>query len=162
MSDCLSHQHSHPSTPATARLPNPFFNDQWLISLPAIPSATSNHTPEFANATRTVAAHRATLEVTKALAGLGVRVLWDDVYLCKVSGVVSSSLSYGSYYLGCWCWCRYGKEVLQVVKALRASFFICFCLCFGPSCVLMLTRSCVNRSRPASRLHSSITFVDIN
>lgn len=88
MSDCLSHQHSHPSTPATARLPNPFFNDQWLISLPAIPSATSNHTPEFANATRTVAAHRATLEVTKALAGLGVRVLWDDVYLCKVSGLL--------------------------------------------------------------------------
>ncbi|KAF8529396.1 hypothetical protein JB92DRAFT_2861856 [Gautieria morchelliformis] len=49
-----------------------------------IPSLVSNHTPEFANASRTAAAHSATLEATKVLSGIGVRVLADDTYLEEV------------------------------------------------------------------------------
>jgi len=51
----------------------------------AIPSpGGSNHTPAFADAARTVEAHKACIAVTKALAITSVRLLQDDQFLEQV------------------------------------------------------------------------------
>ncbi|GLB39888.1 putative peptidase dimerisation domain containing protein [Lyophyllum shimeji] len=52
----------------------------------AIPTSKDggNHTPEFEKAAATLPAHYACLDVTKALAATGVRVLIDDEFLAKV------------------------------------------------------------------------------
>ncbi|KAF8466503.1 aminoacylase 1-like protein 2 [Gautieria morchelliformis] len=57
-----------------------------------IPSTSSNHTPEFTNASRTAAAHSRTLKVTKALSGLGVRVLADKAYLGEVKSAFEAAV----------------------------------------------------------------------
>ena len=43
-----------------------------------------NHTPAFASAAATIEAHSATLNVAKALAATGIRVLIDDDFFEKV------------------------------------------------------------------------------
>jgi hypothetical protein len=57
----------------------------WLF-FSAIPTVKNggNHTPAFTTSSRTLEAHKACLQVTKALAGLGVRVLTDEGFLNKV------------------------------------------------------------------------------
>ncbi|KAF8587021.1 hypothetical protein K439DRAFT_1631146 [Ramaria rubella] len=50
----------------------------------SIPATAWNHTPEFANATRTPEAHTATLRTTKALAATGIRLLADPTFLKEV------------------------------------------------------------------------------
>lgn len=44
-----------------------------------------NHTPQFTQAAATIEAHYACLDVSKALAATGVRVLIDDEFYAKVS-----------------------------------------------------------------------------
>jgi len=43
-----------------------------------------NHTPAFTKAARTVEAHKACLNISKALAGVGVKVLMDADFMTKV------------------------------------------------------------------------------
>ncbi|KIK68291.1 hypothetical protein GYMLUDRAFT_256039 [Collybiopsis luxurians FD-317 M1] len=52
----------------------------------AIPTAENggNHTPQFAQAAATIEAHNACLDISKALAATGVRVLLDDSFFDKV------------------------------------------------------------------------------
>jgi len=52
----------------------------------AIPTEVNggNHTPAFAKAAATIEAHNACLDVSKALAATGVRVLADDEFFAKV------------------------------------------------------------------------------
>ena len=59
-----------------------------LTTLPAIPTVPGggNHTPEFTAAAATPEAHAACLDVSKALALTGVRVVADEVFERKVSG----------------------------------------------------------------------------
>lgn len=56
------------------------------ISLKAIPTEDNggNHTPAFTRVARTLEAHKACLNVSKALAGLGVKVLMDSEFVQKV------------------------------------------------------------------------------
>lgn len=49
-----------------------------------IPTEQGNHTPEFAKAAATPAAHKAAMQITKALAVFGVKFLQDDVLAAKV------------------------------------------------------------------------------
>ena len=44
-----------------------------------------NHTPAFTASAETIAAHNACLDVTKALAATGIRVVIDDEFLAQVS-----------------------------------------------------------------------------
>lgn len=55
----------------------------------AIPTEDNggNHTPGFTKAARTLEAHKACLNVSKALAGLGVKVLTDADFTKKVSNL---------------------------------------------------------------------------
>ena len=57
-----------------------------LTSILAIPTEPrgGNHTPAFAKAAITTAAHEATMVITKALALTGYRVLTDNDFFCKV------------------------------------------------------------------------------
>jgi hypothetical protein len=57
-----------------------------LIQISAIPTVHDggNHTPFFEQAAATTAAHYACLDVSKALAATGVRVLLDDSFFAKV------------------------------------------------------------------------------
>ena len=52
----------------------------------AIPTEVNGgtHTPAFAKAAATIEAHNACLDVSKALAATGVRVLADDEFFAKV------------------------------------------------------------------------------
>ncbi|EMD37090.1 hypothetical protein CERSUDRAFT_114992 [Gelatoporia subvermispora B] len=43
-----------------------------------------NHTPAFTSAAKTIEAHNATLDVSKTLAAIGVRILADDQFFAKV------------------------------------------------------------------------------
>lgn len=52
-----------------------------------------NHTSAFAEAARTIEAHKACLNVSKALAGLGIRVLTDEEFVKKVSESREKKLS---------------------------------------------------------------------
>ena len=54
-----------------------------FIAIPTEPRG-GNHTPAFAKAAISVAAHEATMVITKALALTGYRVLSDSVFFCKV------------------------------------------------------------------------------
>ena len=49
--------------------------------------AGTNHTPEFTKSAATEEAHLATLNVSKALAAVGVRVLADDAFYTEVGRV---------------------------------------------------------------------------
>ncbi|KAL1745965.1 hypothetical protein HDZ31DRAFT_62630 [Schizophyllum fasciatum] len=53
------------------------------FAIPTVPGG-GNHTPEFTVAAATEEAHLACLDVTKALAHTGVRVIIDDVFMKKV------------------------------------------------------------------------------
>lgn len=53
------------------------------IAIPTVEGGT-NHTPEFTKSTATPEAHHATLNVSKALASVGFRVLADDDFFAKV------------------------------------------------------------------------------
>ena len=57
-----------------------------IISIIAIPTEPrgGNHTPAFAKAAISKAAHNATMVMTKALALTGYRVLSDSDFFCKV------------------------------------------------------------------------------
>ncbi len=61
-----------------------------LRIIPGIPTEINggNHTRQFASAARGTEAHYAWLNVSKALAAVGVRVLTDDEYFTHVSKVV--------------------------------------------------------------------------
>jgi len=63
--------------------------DTWLINIelsPAIPTVKDggNHTSAFTEAARTLVAHKACLQVSMALAGVGIRILTDEEFLKKV------------------------------------------------------------------------------
>jgi len=60
----------------------------------AIPTVHNggNHTPAFAEAARTIQAHEVMLNVSKALAGVGIRVLADEDFVKKVRVDVNSYL----------------------------------------------------------------------
>lgn len=60
---------------------------------PGIPTEVNggNHTRQFATAARGTEAHYACLNVSKALAAVGVRVLTDDEYFAHVSRSFVSS-----------------------------------------------------------------------
>lgn len=50
----------------------------------ASPNNAGNHTPGFAEAARTVEAHKACITITKGLAITGLRVLDDDSFYDQV------------------------------------------------------------------------------
>lgn len=52
----------------------------------AIPTVENggNHTPAFAEAAATLEAHKACLNISKALAGVGARILMDEDFTNKV------------------------------------------------------------------------------
>jgi len=54
-----------------------------MYAIPTEPRG-GNHTPAFAKAAISVAAHEATMVITKALALTGYRVLSDSHFFCKV------------------------------------------------------------------------------
>ncbi|TFK97686.1 hypothetical protein BDV98DRAFT_574031 [Pterulicium gracile] len=53
------------------------------FAIPTVPNG-GNHTHEFASAAKTPEAHRATLNMCKALAAVGVRVIEDDEFFAQV------------------------------------------------------------------------------
>jgi hypothetical protein len=55
-----------------------------LLAIPTVFDG-GNHTPQFTQAAATIEAHNACLDVTKALAATGVRVLIDDEFFARVS-----------------------------------------------------------------------------
>ena len=56
---------------------------QSILAIPTEPRG-GNHTPAFAKAAIAMAAHEATMVITKALALTGYRVLNDSDFFCKV------------------------------------------------------------------------------
>jgi len=60
-----------------------FLSDEFLLAIPTVENG-GNHTVAFTQSARTLEAHKACLQVTKALAGLGVRILIDEEFLKKV------------------------------------------------------------------------------
>lgn len=68
-----------------------FTRGSHFISLTlAIPTILDggNHTPGFEQSAATIAAHYACLDVTKALAATGVRVILDDSFFAKVRSFI--------------------------------------------------------------------------
>lgn len=61
-----------------------------ILTILAIPTILDggNHTPAFEQAAATTAAHYACLDVSKALAATGVRVLLDDDFFAKVFALI--------------------------------------------------------------------------
>ena len=57
-----------------------------MTDIPTVPGG-GNHTLAFAEAAGTEAAHEACLDVSKALAAVGMRVLADTTFLPRVSPV---------------------------------------------------------------------------
>jgi len=53
------------------------------FSIPTVENG-GNHTPAFTEAAGTIEAHKACLNVSKALAGVGVRALTDESFMKKV------------------------------------------------------------------------------
>jgi len=53
-----------------------------------------NHTPHFTKAAATVEAHYACLDISKALAATGVRVLIDDEFFAEVPAPFSEHAAY--------------------------------------------------------------------
>jgi hypothetical protein len=53
------------------------------IAIPTVKNG-GNHTSAFTEAARTIEAHKACLNVSKALAGVGVRALTDKAFMNKV------------------------------------------------------------------------------
>ena len=66
---------------------------QSIIAIPTEPRG-GNHTPAFTKAAITVAAHEATMVITKALALTGYRVLSDPDFFCKVKHLLSHLLCF--------------------------------------------------------------------
>ena len=64
-------------------------SSQSIIAIPTEPRG-GNHTLAFAKAAITMAAHDATMVVTKALALTGYRVLSDSDFFCKVKTFLPS------------------------------------------------------------------------
>ena len=60
-----------------------FISQRRLKAIPTVPGGT-NHTPEFTKSTATPEAHKATLNVAKALSAVGFRVLFDDHFFEEV------------------------------------------------------------------------------
>jgi hypothetical protein len=58
-----------------------------MLFVAAIPTVQNggNHTSAFTDAARTIQAHKACLNMSKALAGVGVRVLTDEAFVKEVS-----------------------------------------------------------------------------
>ena len=54
-----------------------------MLAIPTVVDG-GNHTRSFADAAATIKAHYACLDVTKALAATGVRVLIDDKFFAEV------------------------------------------------------------------------------
>jgi len=63
-----------------------------LFPCTAIPTVVGggNHTPEFAKAAATIEAHEACLDISKALAATGLRVLSDADFYKQVCAIISS------------------------------------------------------------------------
>ena len=55
-----------------------------FLAIPTVPDG-GNHTRDFAKAAKTIEAHNACLDVSKALTGCAVRVLLDDAFFEEVS-----------------------------------------------------------------------------
>lgn len=53
------------------------------FAIPTVPNG-GNHTHDFTKSTKTEAAHKATLNISKALAAIGVRVVEDDEFYAQV------------------------------------------------------------------------------
>jgi hypothetical protein len=64
-----------------------------FIAIPTEPQG-GNHTPAFTKAAITMAAHEATMVITKALALTGYRVLSDSDFFCKVKHFSSHLLCF--------------------------------------------------------------------
>jgi len=73
-------------------LGDPFFFFTYLYCLAAIPTEPNggNHTPGFTSAAATLEAHEICLEVCKALALTGVRVIGDDQFYAEVNSLSSN------------------------------------------------------------------------
>lgn len=69
-----------------------------------------NHTRDFASAAATPAAHQACLDVSKALAATGIRVLIDDAYFAEVSIVTCNDFV-----------ANFDQLVIQVKKTFEES-----------------------------------------
>jgi hypothetical protein len=54
-----------------------------MFTIPS-PNNAGNHTPGFAEAARTIEAHKACITITKGLAITGLRVLDDDFFFKQV------------------------------------------------------------------------------
>lgn len=68
-----------------------------MIAIPSILGG-GNHTPAFTEAAATDEAHEACLDVSKALAAVGVRVLADAAFLsqvCLVKLIVAIDIFHG-------------------------------------------------------------------
>lgn len=68
------------------------------LAIPSVPNG-GNHTRDFAAAAATPAAFQACLDVSKALAATGVRVLIDDEYFAEAS-LIEESLFESALTLG--------------------------------------------------------------
>ena len=63
-----------------------------LTGIPTLPDG-GNHTRAFADSAATVEAHQATLNVSKSLAAVGMRVLTDEAFLHEVSTLSNCRIS---------------------------------------------------------------------
>lgn len=90
--ECTLTRKLTPSSPAVTSSRILYVNDPSAIrkilnniSL-AIPTVDNggNHTPGFTQAARSLEAHKACLNISKALAGVGIRVLTDEEFIMKV------------------------------------------------------------------------------
>ena len=79
------------------------------LSPSAIPAERGNHTPEFAEAAATPAAHAAAMRITKALAVFGVKFLQKEVAMnrkVRWTRIHKSRFSPGICGLTSWPWQR--------------------------------------------------------
>jgi hypothetical protein len=68
-----------------------WLNNHFFLAIPTVQNG-GNHTPGFTQSAATLPAHYACLDVSKALAATGVRVLTDDGFFAKVSYITRFSL----------------------------------------------------------------------
>ena len=64
-----------------------------ILAIPTIKDG-GNHTPGFTQAAATIEAHYACLDVSKALAATGIRVLTDEEFLARVGDLFEKHSSY--------------------------------------------------------------------
>ena len=85
---------------------------QSIIAIPTEPRG-GNHTPAFTKAAITMAAHEATMVISKALALTGYRVLSDPEFFCKVK--------HFSCHLLCFFWLTNLYVIITGARFVRAA-----------------------------------------